>query len=226
MENERFFAYYKAQKIVPEEEWDEFVDALRQHLPTTFRVAGSRQYAPWCLALCTLKPITYFRIANALNSMIKDIHVPTLSDVVFEGQKIPPPVQIPWYNLYDWPRCKHRSSIWLKVSRWSRVAVQCTQKSPSKVSWIQEVPLLPRVRNWSRTLFFSIPGLHHPISFRATFRGRRLSACYLPFSLKSNLIIRWAHLFLSSFRRKYFQLQVMDMCAAPGSKVHIFRFPS
>lgn len=44
MENDRFFAYYKAQKIVPEEEWDTFVDALRQHLPTTFRVAGSRQY--------------------------------------------------------------------------------------------------------------------------------------------------------------------------------------
>ena len=46
MENERFFAYYKAQKIVPKEEWDGFVEALRQHLPTTFRVAGSRQYAP------------------------------------------------------------------------------------------------------------------------------------------------------------------------------------
>ena len=44
MENDRFSAYYKAQKIVPEKEWDIFIDALRQHLPTTFRVAGSRQY--------------------------------------------------------------------------------------------------------------------------------------------------------------------------------------
>jgi multisite-specific tRNA:(cytosine-C5)-methyltransferase len=44
MDNDRFSAYYKAQKIVPEEEWDTFIDALRQHLPTTFRVAGSRQY--------------------------------------------------------------------------------------------------------------------------------------------------------------------------------------
>jgi hypothetical protein len=44
MENDRFSAYYKAQKIVPEEEWDTFIDAMRQHLPTTFRVAGSRQY--------------------------------------------------------------------------------------------------------------------------------------------------------------------------------------
>ena len=44
MENDRFSAYYKAQKIVPEEEWETFIDAMRQHLPTTFRVAGSRQY--------------------------------------------------------------------------------------------------------------------------------------------------------------------------------------
>jgi len=50
MENERFFAYYKAQKIVPDEEWNVFVEALRQHLPTTFRVAGSRQYVHRCLA--------------------------------------------------------------------------------------------------------------------------------------------------------------------------------
>lgn len=44
MKNDRFSAYYKAQKIVPDEEWDIFVDTLRQHLPTTFRVSGSRQY--------------------------------------------------------------------------------------------------------------------------------------------------------------------------------------
>ncbi|PPQ64466.1 hypothetical protein CVT24_008476 [Panaeolus cyanescens] len=79
MNNERLFGYYKAQKIVPEEEWDEFVDSLRQHLPTAFRVCGSRQ------------------TANILNSTIKNVHVPTLSDVTFEGQKIPPPVQFPWY---------------------------------------------------------------------------------------------------------------------------------
>jgi multisite-specific tRNA:(cytosine-C5)-methyltransferase len=43
MENERFTAYYQAQGIIPEDEWDMFLDALKQPLPTTFRVAGSRQ---------------------------------------------------------------------------------------------------------------------------------------------------------------------------------------
>lgn len=79
MENERFTAYYKAQNIVPENEWESFMSALRQHLPTTFRVVGSRQ------------------IATSLNETIKNTHVPSLSEVVFEGQHVPPPVQIPWY---------------------------------------------------------------------------------------------------------------------------------
>lgn len=78
MQNERLFAYYKSQEIVPEDEWDTFVDSLRQHLPTTFRLAGSRQ------------------TVLTLNEIIKDKHVPTLTDVVFEEQKVPPPVQIPW----------------------------------------------------------------------------------------------------------------------------------
>lgn len=43
MQNERLSTYYKTQNIVPEDEWEPFLDALREHLPTTFRVAGSRQ---------------------------------------------------------------------------------------------------------------------------------------------------------------------------------------
>jgi len=43
MKNERFSSYYQAQNIIPEDEWESFMDALRTPLPTTFRVAGSRQ---------------------------------------------------------------------------------------------------------------------------------------------------------------------------------------
>jgi multisite-specific tRNA:(cytosine-C5)-methyltransferase len=43
MKNERFTSYYKAQRIIPEEEWDQFMEALRRPLPTTFRIAGSRE---------------------------------------------------------------------------------------------------------------------------------------------------------------------------------------
>ncbi|KAF5390600.1 hypothetical protein D9757_002741 [Collybiopsis confluens] len=79
MHNEQFYAYYQAQNIVPQDDWESFLDALRSPLPTTFRVAGSRQ------------------IAESLNDTIKDVHVPSLSNVTFEDQKLPPPVQLPWY---------------------------------------------------------------------------------------------------------------------------------
>ncbi|KAF8634819.1 hypothetical protein AX17_004071 [Amanita inopinata Kibby_2008] len=79
MNNPRFSAYYKAQEIVPDDEWDTFLNSMRQHLPTTFRVAGSRQ------------------TAQPLNTIIKELHVPSLSNIEFEGQRIAPPVQIPWY---------------------------------------------------------------------------------------------------------------------------------
>ncbi|KAJ7484547.1 S-adenosyl-L-methionine-dependent methyltransferase [Mycena latifolia] len=79
MHNPRFATYYQAQNIVPADQWEVFLEALRTPLPTTFRVAGSRQ------------------TAQSLNATLRDTHVPALSNVVFEEQPIPPPVQIPWY---------------------------------------------------------------------------------------------------------------------------------
>ncbi|KAJ7201628.1 S-adenosyl-L-methionine-dependent methyltransferase [Mycena pura] len=79
MHNVRFTTYYQAQNIVPADEWETFLEALRMPLPTTFRVAGSRQ------------------TAKSLNATLRDTHVPNLSNVVFEDQPVSPPVQIPWY---------------------------------------------------------------------------------------------------------------------------------
>ncbi|KAH8097118.1 cytosine-5--methyltransferase [Cristinia sonorae] len=79
MHNERFDKYYQAQGILPRDEWNSFMDHLREPLPTTFRVAGSRQ------------------TAQLLNETIKDTHVPHLAGVVFEGEAVSPPRQIPWY---------------------------------------------------------------------------------------------------------------------------------
>ncbi|KAF7335998.1 S-adenosyl-L-methionine-dependent methyltransferase [Mycena sanguinolenta] len=62
MHNDRFTTYYQSQKILPDGEWDVFMET-----------------------------------AQSLNATLRDTHVPTLSNVEFEGQSIPPPVQIPWY---------------------------------------------------------------------------------------------------------------------------------
>ncbi|KAJ7723427.1 S-adenosyl-L-methionine-dependent methyltransferase [Mycena metata] len=77
MHNERFTTYYQTQKIVPEEEWDVLLESLRTPLPHD--LPRRRQ------------------TAQSLNATVRDTHVPTLSNVVFEEQPIPPPVQIPWY---------------------------------------------------------------------------------------------------------------------------------
>jgi multisite-specific tRNA:(cytosine-C5)-methyltransferase len=40
--NETMEAYYKAQKIIGDDEWTEFLEALKVPLPTTFRLTASR----------------------------------------------------------------------------------------------------------------------------------------------------------------------------------------
>lgn len=42
--NENFCLYYKSQKIVRDDEWDAFIAALKDDLPTSFRVQGSSKY--------------------------------------------------------------------------------------------------------------------------------------------------------------------------------------
>ncbi|KDQ60243.1 hypothetical protein JAAARDRAFT_205232 [Jaapia argillacea MUCL 33604] len=79
MHNEKFEAYYKMQGILPEDEWDQFLQAFREPLPTTFRVAGCRQ------------------TATVLNDLIKNTYAAQLNNVHVEGEKVQPPTQIPWY---------------------------------------------------------------------------------------------------------------------------------
>ncbi|CAF0962405.1 unnamed protein product [Rotaria sordida] len=44
-ENALFEKYYKAMNLVPDDEWDAFLSALKEPLPVTFRVAGFRTHA-------------------------------------------------------------------------------------------------------------------------------------------------------------------------------------
>ncbi|KAM0749571.1 S-adenosyl-L-methionine-dependent methyltransferase [Meredithblackwellia eburnea MCA 4105] len=77
--NESFVAYYKKQAIVPDEEWDTFIQKLHDPLPTTFRITSSRE------------------IAQSLNEMIKKVFVPYLTGIEHEGVPLEAPAPIPWY---------------------------------------------------------------------------------------------------------------------------------
>ncbi|CEQ40944.1 SPOSA6832_02616 [Sporobolomyces salmonicolor] len=79
--NPNFEAYYKAQKIVPDEEWDALLNAFRDPLPTTFRLTQSRP------------------TARALNEHIKSVYVPFLTNIEHEGVMLSPPKELNWCAL-------------------------------------------------------------------------------------------------------------------------------
>ncbi|VDK80254.1 unnamed protein product [Litomosoides sigmodontis] len=75
--NENFCLYYKSQGIVKEEEWDEFIAALKDDLPTSFRIRGSSKEAQ---SLIELMSTRYFEPMKQLED--GDTFVPK---------------QLPWY---------------------------------------------------------------------------------------------------------------------------------
>lgn len=48
--------------------------------------------------VCPRRVLTRVRTARLLNDTIKETHVPHLAGVVFEGESVSPPSQIPWYH--------------------------------------------------------------------------------------------------------------------------------
>ena len=75
----KFEAYYRGQGIVPDEEWDTFIESMRTPLPTTFRITSGKPTAR--------------QLLDAMNK----IYLPFLSNVQFEGEKVTPPRQLEWY---------------------------------------------------------------------------------------------------------------------------------
>ncbi|CAG8493454.1 11294_t:CDS:2, partial [Gigaspora rosea] len=64
-ENEAFEKYYKVQNIIPETEWERFMEVNKTTLPTSFRITGSRSNA--------------FELRNVL----LNVHVPELNKIQF-----------------------------------------------------------------------------------------------------------------------------------------------
>ncbi|GAA5915702.1 hypothetical protein JCM6882_004119 [Rhodosporidiobolus microsporus] len=77
--NYNFETYYKKQGIVPEDEWEPLLNAFKEPLPTTFRLTASRP------------------TAHALNDHIKQVYVPFLTGLEYEGKQLSPPKPLTWY---------------------------------------------------------------------------------------------------------------------------------
>ncbi|GAA5843387.1 hypothetical protein JCM3766R1_002937 [Sporobolomyces carnicolor] len=78
--NAKFEAYYKAQNIVPESEWEDLLAAFRRPLPTTFRLTTSRP------------------TALALNKHIEKVYVPMMTGIQHEGVDLSPPKPLQWHE--------------------------------------------------------------------------------------------------------------------------------
>uniref|UniRef100_H0VBT0 tRNA (cytosine(34)-C(5))-methyltransferase n=1 Tax=Cavia porcellus TaxID=10141 RepID=H0VBT0_CAVPO len=78
-ENKLFEHYYQELKIVPEGEWDRFMDALREPLPATLRITGYKSHA---------KEILH---------CLKNKYFKELENLEVDGQKVEVPQPLSWY---------------------------------------------------------------------------------------------------------------------------------
>ncbi|XP_036752630.2 RNA cytosine C(5)-methyltransferase NSUN2 [Manis pentadactyla] len=78
-ENKLFEHYYQELKIVPEGEWDQFMEALRDPLPATLRITGYKSHA---------KEILH---------CLKNKYFKELEDLEVDGQKVEVPQPLSWY---------------------------------------------------------------------------------------------------------------------------------
>ena len=69
----------QGQGFIPEDEWDQFISIMKEDLPATFRITGTRAMAEHVRQCLEMK---FFR---------------ELSKLEVEGEKVPPPQPIPWY---------------------------------------------------------------------------------------------------------------------------------
>ncbi|XP_032255857.1 RNA cytosine C(5)-methyltransferase NSUN2-like [Phoca vitulina] len=77
-ENKLFEHYYQELKIVPEGEWDLFMEALREPLPATLRITGYKSHA---------KEILH---------CLKNKYFKELEDLEVDGQKVEVPQPLSW----------------------------------------------------------------------------------------------------------------------------------
>ncbi|KAG7902414.1 hypothetical protein KL925_001695 [Ogataea polymorpha] len=75
--NDQWERYYRAQSLIPEEEFDLFKTTCQQDLPLTFRITGFKKHA------------------NEISELFTTKHMPNLTNANDENSK--PPFPFPWY---------------------------------------------------------------------------------------------------------------------------------
>ncbi|KAI8985845.1 S-adenosyl-L-methionine-dependent methyltransferase [Pilobolus umbonatus] len=83
--NEKFRRYYKSQKLLSDEEFEEFYQQLKIILPSTFRITGSKS------------------TVDEIAKVVKEKYVDHMHNITIDGEQIEPPSSLPWYpNNLAW----------------------------------------------------------------------------------------------------------------------------
>ncbi|ORX42903.1 S-adenosyl-L-methionine-dependent methyltransferase [Hesseltinella vesiculosa] len=78
-DNETFKQYYKTQLQLTDEDFDKMYQSLKEPLPSTFRITGTRSNA------------------EQIRKFIEEQHVANMQNIVVDDVKYDPPVPLPWY---------------------------------------------------------------------------------------------------------------------------------
>lgn len=77
--NEKFEHYYNELNVVPQEEREQFWEAMRRDLPNSFRFTGSRSHA------------------LAVQERLRNFYIPEITSIKHEGDFVEPPKPVDWY---------------------------------------------------------------------------------------------------------------------------------
>ncbi|XP_050718595.1 tRNA (cytosine(34)-C(5))-methyltransferase-like [Eriocheir sinensis] len=139
-ENKNFETFYKAQKIVPEEEWDEFLTRMKENLPAAFRLTGTKNMA--CALLRVLKE-TFF---EPLSQITPPELTPEEQEAGEEPVKPLKPLCLPWYpdNL-AWQLNLTRKDIRRCEAYWQLHQFLISETETGNISRQEAVSMIPPV---------------------------------------------------------------------------------
>ncbi|KIX03484.1 uncharacterized protein Z518_07037 [Rhinocladiella mackenziei CBS 650.93] len=77
--NDKYEQYYNQLGIIPDDDQDEFWQAMRRDLPNSFRFTGSKAHA------------------LAVQQRLRDFYIPEITSITYEGRYVDAPQPVPWY---------------------------------------------------------------------------------------------------------------------------------
>ncbi|KAK7075924.1 tRNA (cytosine(34)-C(5))-methyltransferase [Halocaridina rubra] len=139
-ENANFEKYYKAQKIVLEEEWDDFISCMKQNLPAAFRITGTKNMAQ---ALLQVMQKSFF---EPLSQLIPPELTPEEIAAGEEPIKILKPMCLPWYpdNL-AWQLNLTRRDIRRCEAYWKLHQFLISETETGNISRQEAVSMIPPI---------------------------------------------------------------------------------